>query len=616
MVQKNITDINFDYPSSECNMMLLPRRNDTIECCFICGANQAIWLLNSNPTSDNKPFFPFLQYQKPPSNANKLDCNGRCLACNVCYLFLMQQWKSYQENNTPILKRLYWLKRPAEEYLIIGGKCQNGMVPREVENIPVSQRYIPSSDVRTIDNVSTVRDRNYTYEEEKEKILLDRGSLSDEHACSLCSVKEKKNLMKYVLTSSQSSADVPFYSRVIKGKNEIIEFNNSDGRILVCSQCHSTLYRQWLEFEKLSIPWHDREFIVDPIANSTDVESVACFLCHDTLSREALYPLYCKKVSNEPFYPFLKNLAKSYNTIPVCEEGVTYCCSKCKLFLKKQWDVFEESNVFQEERVYRIHPSQPPLLPSEIEADKNIACFICSAKNDVKYSKRIYCNSGSNMNLSFLKSFPRNTDGFFCEETGETFVCVSCFKELKQHWMKYRSTLFESGHTMHENEFLSTKHCQITNIGCEICHFKGPADAMLKLNICPVSNKDNALDEDQPFFPLLKELICTEDKPFLNACRLCSLNLLNQWSSFEASNDLDVPNRYERSYKFNDFLCYVCNGSVSRHSIGWENIDNIKEGVEIRANNFAVKFNNDIGICDECKLNHIKVKKKQVRILF
>lgn len=621
MVLNSPGDPQVFYTSSaaECNMMLLPRRNDNAECCFICGASQAIWMLNSNPTSDNKPFFPFLQYQKPPQNANKLDNNGRCLACNVCHLFLIQQWKSYQENKTPILKRLYWLKRPAEEYHnTIGGKFQNGIMPvpmnKDPGNTSVTQRFTPSSNLQHNGNVyPETSERKHSFQE-KELKLLDgnvssmKNSIENECflACTLCSYKSQSSSLKYVLTSRQSSADVPFFSKVILGKNSVMELDNPEGRVLVCSTCHSALYQQWLDFENIKVPWNEREYFLEPITDLYSDETILCFLCQETCVCIPVFRLYCKQLTNnDPFYPFLKNLPKKAKAFPVEQEGFTYSCGKCKLFLKNQWDIFEEANVPQEERVYRTHHSQPPLIPSDMDINKAIACFICSSKNDTKCSKRIYCNSGSNMNLGFLKSFPRNKDGYFSEDTGETFVCISCFKELKQHWVKYRSTLFESERVAKygEQSLLEPKKiCKEEKFDCEICQFCVPVSDMLKLSIFPSKKKEDDVDDGQPFFQTLKRLKKSEGE-LISGCRLCSLNLLNQWSSFETTHSENNSNPYEREYKFNEFVCYICNANVLRQFIGWANIDDVKEGVDIYGGLLAVKYDKSIGVCNDCKHN-------------
>ena len=610
MVQKNIREGNFHHPGDSqathtqvVNTMLSSRRNETVECCFICGANQTIWLLNSNPTTDNKPFFPFLQYQKPPLNANKLDSIGRCLSCNVCYLFLIQQWKTYQEGNIPIHKRLYWLKRPIEEYNI--GKCQGEMtqINHAMNNLggrEVVQKHYISDSSRTLGSMETDSERKY-YDNEEKNV----DDTLDFMTCSLCSAKEKNESMNCVLTKAQTSLDVPFYSKIIIGKNGSPKTDCGE-KILVCVQCNSMLYRQWLEFEKLSIPRIDREFIIIPVGTVlSDAEYLACFVCHEILPQDAPQPLYCKKLGDEPFFPFLKNLPKSLNTCPLRENGVTSCCHKCKLFLRKQWDIFQECNVAQEERVYRIHPSQPPLIPSEINLNRNIACFICSAKNVVKMSKRIYCNSGSNMNLSFLKSFPRNKDGHFSEETGETFVCISCFKELKQHWVKYRATLFESPSLINPIEVSKSNSQKIASMVCEICTLKLPDDAIRKLNILPIINNNNN-EKEIPFFPSLKNLRQSNDKSALSACHLCYLNLTNQWASFEDSNDVNKVSRYERIYKFQEFTCDVCNKVVQRDSIVLDDLHNINDVVEIHAKKLSLK-SNSVSLCIECKTRCLKI---------
>ena len=567
----------------------------SVECCFICGASQAIWPLNSKPTSDNKPFFPFLQYQKAPPNANNLGSDGICFSCNVCYLFLIQQWKSYEANRTPILKRLYWLKRPSDEYINPEDESDNSMVKTkrnspvrsECGELEIKNNYNRNSQLFVGGNKGSVM---------KE---IDFVDLNNEKAsCSLCSLNDRKSSMSYVFTTPQQSSGIPFYPDIIKETYNDHNQVSIDGRVLLCNKCTSKLHRKWLEFENNSIPVSDRKYSVyAPSCSKEPIKLCACFMCSDILSQGRRQVLYCRSIERKAFYPFLKNLPTPYNAVPITQEGFTYGCENCNSFLLKQWDVFEDSNVSQEERVYRIHPSQPPLLPSTVGIGTTIACYICSKNNDLKNLKRVYCNSGSNMNLGFLKSFPRNKDGLFCEDTGETFVCLTCFAELRQHWVKYRSTLFNSDDTGHNQSGINKNIYKETNSVCELCFSLTPHIELSKLHITP---SVTGLQDEKPFFPTLEKIKSNENTDPVSACQLCSLNLLKQWSAYENDNS-SVLSKMERKYRIFYFLCYVCDKLIHNKDISLVNIGNIKKNTEMKASLFSLKIEDDIIVCGECK---------------
>ena len=80
--------------------------------CFVCGSpNSAAYLLNTKPTHNSEPYFPFLENHDPPVGCKSPRTDSAVLSCYVCYRFLLAQWDSYENSNTPYSTRLYWLKR-------------------------------------------------------------------------------------------------------------------------------------------------------------------------------------------------------------------------------------------------------------------------------------------------------------------------------------------------------------------------------------------------------------------------------------------------------------------------------------------------------------------------
>jgi len=82
----------------------------------VCGAKGASTVLHVRPRPNGAgSFFQFLEKHEPPHGAKPsgvdVDLDGTVLACSVCHAFLNQQWESYEATKTPLLKRIYWLKR-------------------------------------------------------------------------------------------------------------------------------------------------------------------------------------------------------------------------------------------------------------------------------------------------------------------------------------------------------------------------------------------------------------------------------------------------------------------------------------------------------------------------
>jgi hypothetical protein len=78
--------------------------------CYVCGGPGAVLNLHTKPTSKDA-YFPFLGTHEQPNGARPPSKDGLVDCCNICYAFLQQQWESYERTHTPLVKRLYWLKR-------------------------------------------------------------------------------------------------------------------------------------------------------------------------------------------------------------------------------------------------------------------------------------------------------------------------------------------------------------------------------------------------------------------------------------------------------------------------------------------------------------------------
>ena len=526
---------------SECKNEM---QNFSYNNCFICGAKQTFWILNSKPSTGfpKKPFFPFIQHHPNRNNQQKLNTSKECYACNVCYFLLLQQWKSFENRKTPTVKRLYWMKTQFE-------------FEEDITNA--------ISDSKFVSNVLSSLEATKLF------------------TCYLCRFRDDENLSSIVYTVPQESAEVPFFSSIVRENDkERVEMNG--GKVLLCKQCSSVLHQQWVDYQENDVPFTERKYFVGKESQIMDkVENFQqCFLCQKMIRNKEEQTLYIKlEKVNEPYYPFLLNLRKpsfvESTSISIGKE-LEFSCTACKEFLYSQWAVFNKMDVPQEERVYRIYQSQKPFTLSKF--NHKVACLLCKETAHMNHMKRIYCNPGANLFTELKDRVSvylnmKHDNLFYDGESGETFVCLPCFKDLLDRWKSKHGKKL-SGIDMNNNDIIIkdiNKEPEINSpiSQCPIC--QGKPNTFMSLLVTKPEN-------DLPYFPFLKSYIIGKDSKSIETCQKCALALVSQWNNRRCSKDNSLE------FKTDLFWCVGCEKSLPNDDMEYR-LEEDSANTELRCTN-------------------------------
>ncbi|XP_065676865.1 uncharacterized protein LOC100207809 isoform X10 [Hydra vulgaris] len=502
---------------------------DVNNICFLCGCDKAIWILSSKPSLRNEPFFPFLQHESLLKSCN-LGGNGKYKSCNICYIFLIQQWNAYEINKTPHSKRLYWLKHPKNVFL-----QQN-----EEHKLKKPDENDAEVDESRLDNIN--------------------------FSCTTCSSNIHSVLLNYIYINETNNAKTPFFTDILCKENF---FFSSNDKVGVCPACYEILTRQWFFYEKNDVPFNLRKYTVEKVFERNVSYEFSCYLCQEILKPLEQEIIYCKFVKDNPYFPFLKNLSPNLKCFPITDKGFTFSCLKCKIFLNKQWKEFENSNIDQEERVYCIKDKKE-LVYSNFFQITAPSCCMCLKIISLKEMKRISFGCGSNLNTEFLDLFFKANNIAFNKESGSEITCKECFDKIIKEWKIHYASLFD---------------CNNKEKVCEIC--KKHCTKSTEVLVIAVN--------DEPYFPVLQHL-CRPDKITVNACLLCSDNLLNQWKC--KRNLLQI--------RVNDFICSLCEKEVNNQCIYLQSIVNLNHGILLQSNPFCVRIGDKIVVCKECNEKSFK----------
>ena len=377
--------------------------------CFVCGGAGAVQSLCSRPVNKS-PHFPFLESHEPPKGARAPSKGGVVDSCNICYMFLHQQWNSYEKARTPLVKRLYWLKRvdnrpfTGAEMRMQGEYAAQMMglqyypsnagtmspyeySPGDSEQAKSKLRHHDALDNTALDDS---RDTSHAANESDGLILDDTCKSGSALDLSNVSVKEEADCKapqkldcptcnkvfavdEFVLVTEQFvSESQPFFPFLVQlDKRYRVD---DDKGYRVCCACGMSLNEQWNYFNIKQVPIQQRMYSFDRDAQfkfasqeQTKVDEQAaqynvCYLCgqsYNRLSMKMLHtrPPLVKNSKHSIYFPFVCELRRPESAQPLDHYGRVVSCRACYSYLQRQWQSYQQDGTPVEERKFMLRPA-------------------------------------------------------------------------------------------------------------------------------------------------------------------------------------------------------------------------------------------------------------------
>ena len=619
--------------------------------CFICGASNANWpLYCRSRNSEKMPFFPFLEYHVPPEGARPVDkTSGQVDSCTVCFSFLTQQWHAFEESATPVIKRIYWLKRsgidssgeraqsPVGSNQVRGEEFSNNNNTMAGENydtqspellFPAVQSELSEGNFNA--TTSDLESANPICEDSAgplvENSLLSAASRRSVglETCYICSRRKPKEFMRSVHTRPQLKTETPFYPCLARHvPPTIAKQMDYLGKVLVCEACQKFLFRQWQVFQKNSTPLSERQYQLRsdpslPREQQSQLSTMVCFICGVTQPATSGRFLYSRKhAPGHPYYPFLNNLPTPEGAMPLTKQGLTRACSGCRKSLHRQWKHFESAGISEEKREYRIRNEvmvQSTGSTTDVtETMTKIECYTCGEQCSESDLRPVHTKANTNplrdnFYFPFIASMIPPKDSRPLDAEGRTFVCKKCHRQLRIEWEEFEQSKKpqEERSYVLKQSVAVTEDLDITSV-CFLCGININASLHFKLYSYPHSGK--GVHDGGPFFPFL-----SSREPATNAqsidsegtavtCEICYNNLMMQWNAYEKSDVPEESNRWLRKYLVSSINCYLCYKQVSRFSSGAVNKQLITFPPNHRPPKNGIVVNNgrDVVLCNNCQ---------------
>ncbi|ELU03233.1 hypothetical protein CAPTEDRAFT_211171 [Capitella teleta] len=501
--------------------------------CFVCGSAGATYSIHVQQR-DKGAYFPFLKNHEPPKCARPLSRDGIVDSCSVCYLFLNQQWDSYEQNRTPAVKRLYWLKRIDDgaftgaemrlqgEYAaqVMGLQYQpsgSGTLSPYDYNYPPGPSsqgiacgsHKPIHDDSALDLSTPTKPRRKASSEVKaprdpSPKLMDGTTI----VCYICAKEHPSTLGRFIYAMKHAD-DEPFFPFMMdlpfpQGAMPLTK----NGLTKACSHCRKTLSRQWRFFESNRVSEEQRIYQINdkPIitkkmqpqqqslplppleTRGSPERAEGCFLCGELAQRPHMKLLSTRSPSPSSnhimYFPFLTSHKKPPNARDMDSHGRVLACRACYSYLQRQWQMQLSDSVPVEARRFQLRP---------LHAEEPL---------NIKISAPSVSAPSSSSGLLAIAS----------TTTSKFYDCSLCGAE-----------------------------CSVAS------------QYLLRVTANPEQPQE-------PYFPNLKAV---EGRDAIQSCYFCYHSFIAQWTEFQAMRTPHV----QRKYRTSSFICYTCSREVQRSKV-------------------------------------------------
>lgn len=539
--------------------------------CFVCGCpNSATFMVRTKPNGSSEPHFPFLENHEPPVGCEVPSrSEGKVAACNLCYSFLVSQWDSHEQNNTPHSTRLYWLKRVDQGPYSSGSDRHE----RSTEEMRHPEMTSPPERVQERSSVLVQSDVSNS-------LKRPRSRSRDIHQGEPLGTETGPTRSK-VERSSPHHVDVvvrPETKEVERGEVEDEEppealdlrSSASVNREKDGERVPSRNSVMSAESGSSSNPLGEMGSggILDLSMPDKNAAMEVCYVCGDEYAKGTLSHIYAKPIQHGSFFPSLMLHPRPSRSRPMDSAGRVQACEVCMSHLLQQWTSHQLRNTPHAERHYALR-KRPALQAYD---PTTFFCYACGLEYPSSSLRLLYCrpNAESEPYFPYLENIKAPVGSSPISPQGMVQVCAICYKSIPQRH-KVFGTGSETSLPAARSPVQRAIQSQTTQASlpppvpnrmsisedasdlpvelyCYVCHRTCMTEAMKMLCCYPPDRRHSSAGISGPppvspkvmHFPFLKTLAKPVGPSYFDAsknrtlvCSDCFLHFQHQWLVFE-----------------------------------------------------------------------------------
>ena len=411
---------------SDRNYVLRKRQTPAVDTttfvCYICALDyhsSSLRLLYCRSNSENEPYYPQVEQQRPPPGASPISSGGMVQVCSHCYKCTRDKYTGYVSTVGP-------------------------------EPPPKKRK---SSRAASVPELMTDLDQ-----------AEEDGKLSPADVeCPLCRRKFTVLSFKYLHSVGPPLGGQPYFPFLrtlprFYDESGLLSDDDSQGRVRVCQACHNSLINQWTTYQRDSVPVEERTYsfqsLVGQMSSSGDRPQVSRATPTPTSGRSLHSPgalgSSITSGANTPSKSQSENVRPRSNSNTVTEshgQAVTVkIITEQSRPLSSSLEPRPRSN--SNPHSPRVPAGQPPTCHSPISVHSatsadpahcrpntsSFYCFLCGLHSELSFARMLYSEPQGKKapHFPFMKSHSPKLKAEILREDGTALVCTFCYHRFVQ----------------------------------------------------------------------------------------------------------------------------------------------------------------------------------------
>lgn len=516
------------------NYMLRKRQTPVVDTttfvCYICALDyhsSSLRLLYCRSNSENEPYYPQVELQRPPPGASPISSGGMVQVCSHCYKCTRDKYQGYVST---------------------GG-------------------HEPPPKKRKSSRAASVPEICGEFDQPEEDGKISPADVE----CPLCHRKFTVHSFKYLHSQGPPLGGIPYFPFLkhlprMNDDNGYLCDDDTQGRVRACQTCNNSLINQWTTYQREAAPIEDRTYSYQSLVGP---QSSGRITPGDTrLSRATATPTSGRSLHSPgavgssftsgpgpggmmtPSNPNTPSKSQSDNVRPRSNSNTAqFGDSQGKLLCPSDQPARPHSNTIESRPRSNSNPhspriaGQPPTCHSPISvhsatsvdpahkpSTSSFYCFLCGFHSELSFARMLYSHAQGKKApyFPFMKDHVPKHRAEILREDGTALVCTFCYHSVMVQWSRYQDV---------RNPISpATRKYNFNDYVCYVCGIKTYRKRIRALRVVNLKRaKESAAAGSQQDFPFLrhhkpaKGTITMENGDMAAVCLDCFETLKNQF---------------------------------------------------------------------------------------